>query len=158
MSDLVQPVKPITSSIVDTVSLDDKPGTPPDQDEQGKLVLTYGEIAVIVNRDLLHFKKVVVIWCEDFSAAGLPPAPAVLDTFKDLMKLNLGKVYKQLEKDDKGRTKFGLIPALASGSKGCLGLLPVASCCERCNSVAKDVTSDAHCLMYQEYLEMLVVL
>ena len=66
-------------------------------------------------------------WRKDFPAAGLPPAPAVLDTFKDLMKLNPGKVYKQLEKNYKGRTKFGLIPAIASGSKGCLGFLPAAS-------------------------------
>ena len=97
-------------------------------------------------------------WRKDFPATGLPPAPAVLDTFKDLMKLNPGKVYTQLEKDDKGRTKFGLIPAMASGSKGCLGFLPAASFCERCNSVAKDVMTNTHCLMCQESLEMLVVL
>ena len=56
-------------------------------------------------------------WRKDSSAAGLPPAPAVLDTFKDLMKLNPGEVYKQLEKNDKGHTKFRLIPAMSSGSK-----------------------------------------
>ena len=116
------------------------------------------EIAVIANCVLRNCKKVGVDWRKEFPAAGLPPAPAVLDTFNDLMKLNPGKVYKQLEKEDKGRTKFGLVPAMASGSKGCLGFLPAASFCERCNSVAKDVMTDAHCLMGKESLEILVVL
>jgi hypothetical protein len=53
----------------------------------------------------------------------------VLDTFRDLMNLSLGKVYKQLERDDRGQRKFGLIPAIAAGSKECLGFLPAATFC-----------------------------
>ena len=47
---------------------------------------------------------------------------------------------------------------MAMGSKGCIGFLPAASYCERCNSIAKDVMTDAHTLMDEEALEMLVVL
>ena len=74
------------------------------------------------------------------------------------MFLNPGKIYQELEKNNKGRKKYGLIPRMAVGSKGCIGFLPASSFCERCNSVAKDVMTDAHTLMGQEPLEMLVVL
>ena len=47
---------------------------------------------------------------------------------------------------------------MAVGSKGCIGFLPASSFCERCNSIAKDVMTDAHTLMNPECLEMLVVL
>ena len=47
---------------------------------------------------------------------------------------------------------------MSPGSKGYIGFLPAASLCERCNSVAKDVMTDAHCLMSQKSLEMMVVL
>ena len=47
---------------------------------------------------------------------------------------------------------------MAVGSKGCIGFLPASSFCELCNSVAKDIMTDAHILMGEEALEMLVVL
>ena len=74
------------------------------------------------------------------------------------MFLNPGKLYKELEESNKGRNKFGFIPLMAAGSKGCLGFLPAASFCERVNSIAKDVMTDAHLLMGKESLEMMVVL
>ena len=103
-------------------------------------------------------RRLVVDWRAEFPAAGLPPRPAPLDIFKDLMRLNPGKVYQRLEKTDEGRQKYGLIPQMAGGSKGCIGFLPAASFCEQVNSVAKDVMTDAHTLMGVEALEMLVVL
>ena len=64
----------------------------------------------------------------------------------------------RLESSDVDRKKYGLISRMAAGSKGCIGFLPAASFCERVNSVAKDVMTDAHTLMCDEALEMLVVL
>ena len=86
------------------------------------------------------------------------PEPGELDIFTDLMNLNPGEVYKKLESSDPERSKYGLIPHMASGSKGCISFLPAASFCERVNSVAKDVMTDAHLLMKHDALEMMVVL
>ena len=47
---------------------------------------------------------------------------------------------------------------MAAWSKGCISFLPAASFCERVNSVAKDVMTDAHLLMGDVALEMMVVL
>ena len=116
------------------------------------------QIIDIANQVLKNIRRLVVNWQEEYPAAGLPPRPAPLDIFKDLMRLSPGKVYQRLEKSDKGRIKYGLIPQMAAGSKGCIGFLPAASFCERVNSVAKDVMTDAHTLMGVEALEMLVVL
>ena len=74
------------------------------------------------------------------------------------MPLNPGRVYRRLEKEDKDREKYGLIPRMAIGSKGCLGFLPSSSFCERINSIAKDVMTDGHTLMSPTSLEKLVVL
>ena len=74
------------------------------------------------------------------------------------MPLNPGKVYQRLEKKDVSGEKYGLIPKMAIGSKGCLGFLPASSFCERINSVAKDVMTDGHTVMKQDSLEKLVVL
>ena len=87
-----------------------------------------------------------------------PPPPAQLDLFKHIMLINPGKVYQRLEKEDPDREKYGFIPKMTAGSKGCIGFLPASSFCERVNSVAKDVMTDAHTLMGQEALEKLVVL
>ena len=74
------------------------------------------------------------------------------------MNLNPGEVYKKLESSDLERSKYGLIPRMASGSKGWISFLPAASFCERVNSVAKAVMTDAHLLMKHDALEMMVVL
>ena len=54
--------------------------------------------------------------------------------------------------------RYGLIPLMASESKGAIRFLSAQSFCEWCNSIAKDVMSDAHTLMNDEDLEMMVVL
>ena len=66
--------------------------------------------------------------------------------------------YKKLESSDPERSKYGLIPRMASGSKGCISFLPAASFCERVNSVEKDVMTDVHLLMNDDTLQMMVVL
>ena len=83
---------------------------------------------------------------------------AKLDIFNYLMFLNSGKIYRQLEKTTKDAKKYVLIPSMAMGLKDCVGFLPTASFCERCNSVAKEVMTDAYTLMGEEALEMLAVL
>ena len=47
---------------------------------------------------------------------------------------------------------------MAGGSKGGIGFFPSQSYCERVNSIAKDVMTDAHTLMSSEELEMMVTL
>ena len=91
------------------------------------------------------------------AAAAAEPPPS-LDIFEDLMPLNPSRVYKCMIKNDPDRSKFGHIPLMAAGSKGSIGFLPSQSFCERVNSIAKDVMTDAHTLMSDEELEMLVVL
>ena len=51
-----------------------------------------------------------------------------------------------------------MIPCMAMDSNGYIGLLPTASFCEQCNSVAKDVVTDAHILIAKEAQGMLGVL
>ena len=91
-------------------------------------------------------------------ARRVPPPSAELDLFKDLIQLNPGKVYNSLKKRDPQRKIYGLIPKMAAGLKGCIGFLPAASFCEQVNSVAKEVMTDAHLLMGNGSLEMMVVL
>ena len=105
-----------------------------------------------------NFRKVKIDWRAEYPHANLTPKPGELDIFTDLMNLNPGEVYKKLESSDPERSKYGLIPHMASGSKGCISFLPAASFCERVNSVAKDVMTDAHLLMKDDALEMMVVL
>ena len=106
-----------------------------------------------------NFRKVKIDWRAEYPHANLTPKPGELDIFTDLMNLNPGEVYKKLESSDPERSKYGLIPRMASGSKGCISFLPAASFCERVNSVAKDVMTDAHLLMKDDdALKMMVVL
>ena len=88
----------------------------------------------------------------------MTPEPGELDIFFNVMNLNPGEVYKKLESGDPERSNYGLIPRMASGSKGCISFLPAAALCERVNSVAKDVMTDAHLLMKDGALEMMVIL
>jgi len=116
------------------------------------------QITDIATEVLKNFRTMKIDWRKEFPDAVFPAHPAQLDIFNDLMQLNPGKVYMRLESSDVDRKKYGLISRMAAGSKGCIGFLPAASFCERVNSVAKDVMTDAHTLMCDEALEMLVVL
>ena len=127
-------------------------------EEQEIEQLSDEEVKAIAFKVLRNFRGHKVDWRAEYPEAELPPANETIDIFKDLMHLNPGRIYLALEKKDKKREKYGLIPRMAVGSKGCIGFLPAASFCERCNSAAKDVMTDAHTLMGEEPLEMMVVL
>jgi len=119
---------------------------------------TDDEIRDIAEKVLKNFRNVTVDWRTELPEAELPPPPTKLDIFKHIMHINPGKIYQRLEKEDTNGDKYGYIPKMAQGSKGCIGFLPAASFCERVNSVAKDVMTDAHVLMGEKSLDKLVVL
>ena len=131
-----------------------------DSEDEEAITSEVSTVAIkeIAKKVLKNFRKVVIDWRKEYSDKGLTPRPADLDVFKDLMCLNPGKIYKNLELSDPERKQYGLIPQMAAGSKGCISFLPAASFCERVNSAAKDVMTDAHLLMNDDALEMMVVL
>ena len=138
--------------------LDENDAVVADEDPEEVPTLTDEDIREIAENRLKNFRTVTVDWRSEFPEAELPPPPATLDIFKHIMLINPGKVYQRLEKEDPGREKYGFIPLMAAGCKGCIGFLPASSFCERVNSIAKDVMTDAHTLMDKESLEKLVVL
>jgi len=151
-------------------------------EEEEEEDLSDGEVTAIAMAALKNWRRVKVDWgryypehfpptvvepvaVEGSGAAAAPaPQPAApappqaLDIFEDLMPLDPGRVYRDLVKSDPKQEKYGLIPQMAGGSKGCISFLPSQSFCERVNSIAKDVMTDAHTLMDDEELEMLVTL
>ena len=88
------------------------------------------EIKANAKKVLKNFRKVVNDWRKEYPEEGLTPRPANLAIFKDLMRLNPGKIYKKLELSDPEHQQYGLIPRMAAGSKGCISFLPAASFCE----------------------------
>ena len=85
----------------------------------------------------------------------LPDEP---DPVKDLMPLNVGRVYMDLIKKDTTQSSYGLIPLMASCSVGQLGALNAESFCERILSCANIIMTEGNTLLSDEELEMLVVL
>jgi len=81
-----------------------------------------------------------------------------LDVIKDLMKLDVGVLYKKLESTDPNRMKYGFLPLMASCSLGQLGALNAESYAERVNSMGKLVLMDANSLLSDKEVSMLVVL
>ena len=125
-----------------------------DQNEFLAIKITNEIILEEADTVLKNFRKLDIEWEKEFEDVKTKE----VDIFDNLMPLNPGKLYlKMQEKDLDGKT-YGLIPLMASGSNGAIGFLPAQSFCERCNSIAKDVMSDAHTLMNDEDLEMMVVL
>ena len=129
-----------------------------DEEDDASVEITDDEIVEIPKQVLKNFRKVKIDWRAEYPHAKLTPDPGKLDIFTDLMNLNPAEVYKKLESSDPERSKYGLIPRMTSGSKGCISFLPAAAFCERVNSVAKDVMTDAYLLMKDDALEMMVVL
>lgn len=81
-----------------------------------------------------------------------------LDLTEDLMTLPIGKLYKQIEAMDTGRSQFGWIPTMASSSVGQLGALSAEWYCERVLSCANNVITKGNTLLDDDELEMLVIL
>lgn len=99
--------------------------------------------------------KLEVDWSQHY-----PDMPEKPDIISDLMGLDIGKLYKKLEteKDSKGRSKYGLLPVMASCSYGQLGALNAESYAERVNSIGKLVCAEGNSLLSEEEVTMLVVL
>jgi hypothetical protein len=83
--------------------------------------------------------------------------PAALDTVADLMPLDVGKLYRKIEKMDL-RRYYGHIPRMASSSIGQIGALNAESFCERSLRCAGHVLDEGNTLLDDAELEMLVVL
>ena len=79
-----------------------------------------------------------------------------LDLTEDLMPIDIGKLYTQLDALDRGQ--LGWIPVMASSSVGQLGALSAESYCERILSCANNVVVSGNTLLGDAELEMLVVL
>ena len=92
---------------------------------------------------------------EDEDDTPPPPPRFEPDLVRDLMPLDIGKLYKSGKLADK---RFGLIPHMASCSKGELGVLNAESFCERVLSQSNCVTTEGNTLLSDEELEMLPLL
>lgn len=53
------------------------------------------EIKAVAKKVLKNFRKVVIDWRKEYPEEELTPRPTNLDIFKDLMRLNPGKIYKK---------------------------------------------------------------
>ena len=86
-----------------------------------------------------------------------PPPPPRFEPglVRDLVPLDIGKLYKSGKLADK---RLGLIPHMASCSKGELGVLNAESFCERVLSQSNCVMTEGNTLLSDEELEMLVIL
>ena len=114
-------------------------------------------------RVLRAWRKYTVNWLELFpklkaqkEAAGTVSQP--LDLTEDLMNLNVGKIYQELELADMGRKTYGYIPLMASCSTGQLGALSAESYCERVLSIANQVVVEGNTLLGDDEVEMITVL
>lgn len=81
-----------------------------------------------------------------------------LDLTEDLMRLDVGKLYNEVMRQDQGRRTYGFIPLMASCSVGQLGALSAESYCERVISCANNVMNKGNTLLNDVELEQLVVL
>jgi len=84
--------------------------------------------------------------------------PPKLDIFEDLSELNPGYLYKHIEKLDTDKRANGLLPLMASFSRGQIGALCAESFCERILSDANDVCHEGNTLLDTEKINVLAVL
>jgi hypothetical protein len=94
-------------------------------------------------------------WKEHYPEENIPTNP---DLLVDLMKLDIGRIYRALQKEDPRRRKYGFLPYMASCSIAQLGALNAESYAERVNSAAKLIMTDANTLLDDEEVGMLVLL
>jgi hypothetical protein len=71
-----------------------------------------------------------------------------------MMGLDIGVLYQYLESNP----KCGLLPLMASCSKGELGALNSESYAERVNSIGKQILTNGNTLLSDEEIEMMVIL
>ena len=95
---------------------------------------------------LKNWKKLEVDWLVMYpDLAAKKKAGESLDLTEDLMRLDIGTVYKHVAHIDTGNQLFGEIPAMASSSVGQLGALSAESFCERILSCANNVIHKCRC-------------
>ena len=70
----------------------------------------------------------------------------------DLMCLDIGRLYKGLEKE---RSKYGFLPTRARGSAAAIGALPAESFCERCISAGNLVMNKGNTLLPDDDVDMM---
>ncbi|KAL1521722.1 hypothetical protein AB1Y20_021377 [Prymnesium parvum] len=104
------------------------------------------------------WKKLKVNWKEYFPDCSFPDDMGHLDLVSDLMRLPMGRLYKQLIKSDPLRLAYGWLPLMALCSRGQLGTLLAESFCERVLSQGNLVMTDGNTLLSHEELEMVVTL
>ena len=76
----------------------------------------------------------------------------------DLLPLDVGPLYKKLEKSDPERRVYGHIPRMAACCYGQIGALNAESFCERSLRCAGHVLTEGNSLLGDVELEMLVIL
>jgi len=99
--------------------------------------------------------KLTIDWKIVYPDVEIPEKP---DTIRNLMPLEIGRLYKTLEKKDSDRKKYGFLPLMAGCSYGQLGALNAESYAERVNSVGKQVLTSGNSLLSSDEVEMLVIL
>ena len=132
-----------------------------DDDEADGVEVVAAEAAALeeARRVLKNWKKYTVDWVSLFAhLKDMKKDNQSLDLTEDLMKLDIGKVYGQIEAMDTARVQFGWIPTMASSSVGQIGALSAESYCERILSCANNVITKGNTLLGDEELEMIVVL
>jgi hypothetical protein len=72
----------------------------------------------------------------------------------DMMGLHIGDLYKTLESN----AKCGLLPLMASCSKGKLGALNSEGYAKHVNSIGKQILTNGNTLLSHEEIEMMVIL
>jgi len=76
----------------------------------------------------------------------------------DLLQLDVGRVYLNIIKEDKGRKEFGFLPLMANCCKGQIGALNAESFAEQLNAIAKLIMTDDSTLLTDNLLNKLVTL
>lgn len=111
----------------------------------------------------LEFRKVVkkwrhkkVNWRELYPDEKLPEGR--LDLIRDLMKLDIGVLYKDIQKNDQSRSTYGMLPLMASCCQGQVGALNAESFAERCNSTGKLILSEGNSLLASELISTCTIL
>ena len=130
-------------------------------EEDGEVQEVAAEAAALeeARRVLKNWKKYSVDWLSLFPHLKASHKDAEsLDLTEDLMRLDIGILYKQLEAMDTTRVQFGWIPTMASSSLGQLGALSTESYCERILSCANNVITKGNTLLADIELEMIVTL
>ena len=80
------------------------------------------------------------------------------DVVADLMDLDMGVLYKKIQKTDPERKVYGFLPLMAANSYGQIGALNAESFCERVLSAANLIVTKGNTLLADEEVIMAVLL